>query len=70
MGTRVLMEQFALERMGEKFVGESNFNYPMDLIRRDEQTLRHTSPFTFKKYSKIHTKQSLETVALNLTSLF
>jgi len=48
-GTRLLMEQFALRSSDTKFVGENTFNYPVDIIRKDEQTLRHTSPFKFKK---------------------
>ena len=43
------MEQFALRSSDTKFVGENTFNYPVDIIRKDEQTLRHTSPFKFKK---------------------
>lgn len=48
-GTRVLMEQFALRSSEAKFVGENAFNYAMDVIRKGEQTVRHTSPFRFEK---------------------
>lgn len=48
-GTRVLVEQFVLRSSEAKFVGENTFNYPMDIIRKVEQTLRHASPFRFEK---------------------
>lgn len=43
------MEQFVLRSSEAKFVGENTFNYPMDIIRKVEQTLRHASPFRFEK---------------------
>lgn len=70
-GTRVLMEQFALRSREAKFVGECMFNYPMDTIRNDEQTLRCTAlRFKKKKKPTAKFKLSIQAVALKLTSLF